>query len=70
MAIIVKHPFVSAIPDAADTSLVRPTNWNAAIGKLARWGCTPGKSTGWRNGQAGRKHAARPGEQSGLEYLG
>jgi hypothetical protein len=29
MAIIVKHPFVSTVPDAADTSLVRPTNWNA-----------------------------------------
>jgi hypothetical protein len=29
MAIIVKHPFVSTVPDAADTSIVRPTNWNA-----------------------------------------
>ena len=29
MAITVKHPFVSAKPDDADTSLVRPSNWNA-----------------------------------------
>ena len=29
MAIIVKHPFVSTVPDAADTSIVRPSNWNA-----------------------------------------
>ena len=28
MAITVKHKFVSTIPDAADTSIVRPTNWN------------------------------------------
>lgn len=29
MAIIVKHPFVSTVPDDADTSIVRPSNWNA-----------------------------------------
>jgi len=29
MAIIVKHPFVSTVPDASDTSIVRPSNWNA-----------------------------------------
>ncbi len=29
MAITVKHPFVSTVPDAADTSIVRPSNWNA-----------------------------------------
>jgi hypothetical protein len=29
MTVTVKHPFVSAIPDSADTSLVRPSNWNA-----------------------------------------
>jgi hypothetical protein len=29
MAITVKHPFVSTVPDATDTSLVRPSNWNA-----------------------------------------
>jgi hypothetical protein len=28
MAITVKHKFVSAIPDGADTSIVRPSNWN------------------------------------------
>jgi hypothetical protein len=28
MAITVKHKFVSAIPDAGDTSLVQPSNWN------------------------------------------
>jgi hypothetical protein len=28
MAITVKHKFVSAIPDDADTGLVRPSNWN------------------------------------------
>ena len=28
MAKIVKHKFVSAIPDGADTGLVRPSNWN------------------------------------------
>jgi hypothetical protein len=28
MAITVKHKFVSAIPDDADTSVVRPSNWN------------------------------------------
>lgn len=29
MAVTVKHPFVSTVPDAADTSIVRPSNWNA-----------------------------------------
>ena len=28
MAITVKHKFVSAIPDAGDTSIVQPSNWN------------------------------------------
>lgn len=29
MTVTVKHPFVSTVPDDADTSLVRPSNWNA-----------------------------------------
>jgi len=29
MSVIVKHPFVSTVPDDDDTSLVRPSNWNA-----------------------------------------
>jgi len=29
MTVTVKHPFVSTVPDGADTSLVRPSNWNA-----------------------------------------
>ena len=29
MSVTVKHPFVSAVLDSADTSLVRPSNWNA-----------------------------------------
>jgi len=29
MTVTVKHPFVSTVPDAADTSIVRPSNWNA-----------------------------------------
>jgi hypothetical protein len=29
MAVSLKHAFVSAVPDDADTSLVRPTDWNA-----------------------------------------
>lgn len=29
MAVTVTHPFVSAIPDGIDTTLVRPSNWNA-----------------------------------------
>ena len=29
MAVSLKHTFVSAIPDGADTSVVRPSNWNA-----------------------------------------
>ena len=29
MTVTVKHPFVSAVIDSADTSLVRPSNWNA-----------------------------------------
>ena len=29
MTVTVKHPFVSAVADSADTSLVRPSNWNA-----------------------------------------
>jgi len=29
MALSITHPFVSAIPDGADTSVVRPSNWNA-----------------------------------------
>ena len=28
MAITVKHKFVSAIPDAGDTTIVQPSNWN------------------------------------------
>ena len=30
MAITVTHPFVSAVADGADTSVVRPSNWNAS----------------------------------------
>lgn len=30
MAISVTHSFVSAIPDGTDTSLMRPSDWNAA----------------------------------------
>jgi len=29
MSVTVKHPFVSTVPDSTDTSLVRPSNWNA-----------------------------------------
>ena len=29
MTITVKHTKVSAVPDTADTSLVRPSDWNA-----------------------------------------
>ena len=29
MAITVTHPFVSAIADGADATVVRPSNWNA-----------------------------------------
>ena len=29
MTVTVKHPFVSAVADSTDTSLVRPSNWNA-----------------------------------------
>ena len=29
MAVTVTHPFVSAILDGADATLVRPSNWNA-----------------------------------------
>ena len=29
MTVTVKHPFVSTVPDSTDTSLVRPSNWNA-----------------------------------------
>lgn len=29
MAVSLKHTFVSAIPDGTDTSVVRPSNWNA-----------------------------------------
>ena len=29
MAISVTHPFVSAIPDGGDATLVQPSNWNA-----------------------------------------
>jgi hypothetical protein len=29
MTVTVKHPFVSAVADSGDTSLVRPSNWNA-----------------------------------------
>lgn len=30
MAVTITHPFVSAIPDGVDTTLVRPSNWNAS----------------------------------------
>ena len=29
MAILVKHNKVSTVPDTSDTSLVRPSDWNA-----------------------------------------
>jgi hypothetical protein len=29
MAVTVTHPFVSALPDGPDTTVVRPSNWNA-----------------------------------------
>ena len=29
MTVIVKHPFVSAVPDGVDATVVRPSNWNA-----------------------------------------
>jgi len=29
MSVTVKHPFVSAVPDSVDATLVRPSNWNA-----------------------------------------
>jgi len=29
MTVTVNHPFVSTVPDSTDTSLVRPSNWNA-----------------------------------------
>lgn len=29
MAVIVKHTFVSAVPDGTDTTVVRPSSWNA-----------------------------------------
>lgn len=29
MAVSLKHNFVSAVPDGPNTSIVRPSNWNA-----------------------------------------
>jgi len=51
MTVTVKHPFVSTIPDYADTSLVRPSNWNADH-TIVGLGTAAEKDVGVANGVA------------------
>jgi len=51
MSVIVKHPFVSTVPDDADTSLVRPSNWNADH-TITGLGTAAEKDVGVANGVA------------------
>jgi hypothetical protein len=51
MTVTVKHPFVSAVPDSADTSLVRPSNWNADH-TIVGLGTAAEKDVGVANGVA------------------
>ena len=51
MAILVKHNKVSSVPDTADTSLVRPSDWNADH-TLTGFGTAAEKDAGVPNGVA------------------
>jgi hypothetical protein len=51
MAILVKHNKVSSVPDDADTSLVRPSDWNADH-TLTGFGTAAEKDAGVANGVA------------------
>ena len=51
MSVTVKHPFVSTVPDSADTSLVRPSNWNADH-TITGLGTAAEKDVGVANGVA------------------
>lgn len=51
MTVTVKHPFVSAVVDSADTSLVRPSNWNADH-TIVGLGTAAEKDVGVANGVA------------------
>lgn len=51
MTVTVKHPFVSTVPDSADTSLVRPSNWNADH-TIVGLGTAAEKDAGVANGVA------------------
>jgi hypothetical protein len=51
MAILVKHNKVSSVPDTADTSLVRPSDWNADH-TLTGFGTAAEKDAGLPNGVA------------------
>jgi hypothetical protein len=51
MAILVKHNKVSSVPDSADTSLVRPSDWNADH-TLTGFGTAAEKDAGVANGVA------------------
>ncbi len=51
MTVTVKHPFVSTVPDSADTSLVRPSNWNADH-TIVGLGTAAEKDVGVANGVA------------------
>ena len=51
MTVTVKHPFISTVPDSADTSLVRPSNWNADH-TIVGLGTAAEKDAGVANGVA------------------
>ena len=51
MTVTVKHPFVSTVPDSTDTSLVRPSNWNADH-TIVGLGTAAEKDAGVANGVA------------------
>lgn len=45
MAISITHTFVSGIADGADATLVRPSNWNAALTTSMATGKLLGRTT-------------------------
>lgn len=45
MAIVITHTFVSAKADGGDATLVRPSNWNAALTTSIATGVLLGRTT-------------------------
>lgn len=74
MAITVKHTFVSTVPDEADTSLVRPSNWNDTH-TLTGFGTAAELNAGVANGVAtldsgGKVPVSQMPQMGDLNYQG